>query len=120
LEEYGNTGNIEALKRGTPAVMEHYRSFKPLLKPYAETAESEKKAASKRELTALLKRLITAIDNFDLDGADEAIKCLDELRIPAECEPHAENLRAYIADVAADEAIESAKIMIEIIESLYM
>jgi HPt (histidine-containing phosphotransfer) domain-containing protein len=115
LEQYGNAENIEALERETPAVLEQYRLFKPLLKQFGGAAEEEKRAASSEELTALLNQLKTALDGFDLDGADEALKQLDGLQIPEKCHSNMEKLRAYVADVDASAAVKTAETMIALI-----
>ncbi len=118
LEQYGNAGDRDALIRETPQVLRQLRAFKPLLKPFGEMAEEERKPASKEALIALLQELKAAADAFDLDGADEALKRLEKCRLPARAEAGMEALRAYLADVAIAEVLKSAGAMIGIIENL--
>ncbi|MDR1748410.1 MAG: hypothetical protein LBR47_05060, partial [Spirochaetaceae bacterium] len=118
LERYGNEGNREALERETPAVLQQFRSYKSVLKPFGETAGQEKKAASGKELISLLQELKSAIHSFDLDGADEALSQLEALRIPPECLTQMETLQAYVADVAMEEVMELAEAMIQTIEKI--
>jgi CheY-like chemotaxis protein len=117
LEKYGNEENLEALNREIPDILEHYRSYKIVLKSFGQAAEEEKKAASAPELIELLKTIAAAMDNFDLDGADAALKKLEELQLPVECREHMETLRAYVADVAMEEVMKLAAVMIGIIEN---
>jgi HPt (histidine-containing phosphotransfer) domain-containing protein len=118
METYGNGDNAEALERELPAVLAHYRSYKPILRPYGEASEEGKREASKKELVGLLEDIKAAIDGFDLDRADAAHKKLEELRLPAECREQMEALRAYMADVAMEDVIRLAGEMIETINAL--
>ena len=43
------------------------------------------------------------IDNFDIDGADEAMTQLDTYKFKEECEPLLDELRTYVADVAMED-----------------
>jgi HPt (histidine-containing phosphotransfer) domain-containing protein len=117
MEVYGNEDNAEALERELPAVLAHYRSYKPILKPYGEASEEGKRASSKEELVGLLEDMRAAIDGFELDRADAALKKLEELRLPAECREQMEALRAYMADVAMEEVMKLAGEMIETINA---
>ncbi len=118
LEQYGNEGNTEALKRETPEVLRQYRNFKSVLKPFGEAAEQEKKEASREELISLLNEIKLSMDSYDLDGADEALKQLETLRIPEECRTQMETLRVYVADVSMEAAMELAESMIQTIEQI--
>jgi CheY-like chemotaxis protein len=110
LEHLGNSEDLAALKRETPEVLKLYRGFKPLLKPYGGTP-GIKRSVLPGEITALLDKLMEAIDRFDLDGADNALLELDGMLIPGKCAAHMERLRAYVADVAMEEAMASAEAM---------
>lgn len=113
MEQYGNDGDREALEREIPEVMERYRSCRAVLKPFGETAEEDKEEASNAKIISLLNKLRSAMSNFDLDGADEAISRLDRLQIPAECRKQMEALKAYVADVAIEEVVRITEEMIE-------
>ncbi len=107
LEQYGRERNRDALEREISGVLTLYRSFKTRLKSFAETRGTEKKDISVPELNSLLQKLIEAADDFDLDGTDEAVKQLEEIRFPGE--DRVELLSAYVADVDMEEAIKLAK-----------
>ena len=56
------------------------------------------------------------MEGFDLDGADGALKELEECRMPDELQPQMEKLRAYVADVAMMEVMELADEMAGILK----
>lgn len=113
LEQYGHDGNESAMILETPAVLELYRSYKPILKEYGELQEEDKKEASVEEISKLLKLIQDATNEFDLDTVDDAMKKLEEIKMPAHCHESMEKLRAYVADVAMEEILELTNTMIE-------
>lgn len=102
LEQMGNKENTEVLEKETPDVLQLYRSYKNVLKEYALASGGQKETDS-QNLISLLNHIKTAIDEFDLDGADEALKELEEYRLPEHLQTKMELLRAYVADVAMEE-----------------
>ncbi len=118
LERYGNEGNREALEKETPEVLRQYRNFKTILKPFGETAEQEKKEASSEDLISLLSKIKSSMDNYNLDGADEALKQLETLRLPERCQTQMETLRVYAADAAMEAVMELAEAMIQTIKQI--
>ncbi len=115
MEMLGNAEEVEALVQRTPEVLEKYRSYKPILKPFAEGQEQDKKEASKAELIEILQKLRYAMDGFDLDTVDEAMKQLEECQIPSACQEKIELLRAYVADVAMEEVMSTTDEMIQLL-----
>ncbi len=111
LEQLGNAGDIPAIAKKTPETLALYRSYKKVLKPYGQAQEKEKREASSEEMAGLLKKLGDAMEGFDLDGADAALKELEECRMPERLQPQMEKLRAYVADVAMMEVMELADAM---------
>jgi CheY-like chemotaxis protein/HPt (histidine-containing phosphotransfer) domain-containing protein len=118
LEQYGNDGNLEALERETPEILAQFKRYKPILKPFGEASEKDKKAVPKEELISLLRELKSSMDSFDLDGADEALRRLEMVQLPPECRPQMETLRAYVSDVEMEEVMDLAEAMIQTIEKL--
>lgn len=108
LEQCGNAENISVLEQDTPKMLELYRSYKDILRPYAMQQAGEKKEVTDEERIRVLDNLRTAMDNFDLDAADEAMQQLEEYQFPSGCEQMLDELRAYVADVAMEEVIELA------------
>lgn len=118
MEQCGNAGDVETIRKETPAIMELYRSYKPILESYGKANEQEKREVSKTEIIETLDRLNTAMDSFDLDGADAALAELEEYRLPEELGPYMEELRAYVADVAMEDVMNTGKKMIEVLEKI--
>ncbi len=117
MEDLGNAENSEEIGKKLPALLEKYISYKEILLPYSRKDNGEKEEVSKEKLTECLKDIIDAMDNFDIDRADSDIELLENYRLPDEAGSLMDNLRAYMADVAMDEIVETAKALIELIES---
>lgn len=113
MEQCGNAEDVDTITRENPAVMELYRSYKPILEPYGKANEQDKREVPKAEIIEALDRLGTAMDNFDLDGADAALAELEEYRLPKELGSYMEELRAY---VAMEDVMNTGKKMIEVLE----
>lgn len=118
MEQCGNAGDVETITRENPAVMELYRSYKPILEPYGKANEQDKKEVPKEEIMAALDQLNTAMDTFDLDGADAALAELEQYRMPEALGTYMESLRAYVADVAMEEVMDASRKMIELLEKI--
>ena len=118
MEQCGNAGDVDTIFRETPAIMELYRSYKTILEPYGKANEQGKKEVPKEELVKVLEQLNAAMDSFDLDGADAALAELEEYRLPEELGPYMEELRAYVADVAMEEVMNTGNKMIEVLERI--
>ncbi|MGN0374334.1 MAG: response regulator [Butyrivibrio sp.] len=99
LEQYGNNEDMESIIRETPKVMELYRSYKLPLKKFSVARNTAKRPATYEELRMYLKGIHEAVEGFDLDVADDAMKKLEECVIPEECMDDMEKLRGYMADV---------------------
>lgn len=115
LEQLGNAADEAALREKTPGVLAHYRSYKPILKPFAVSQNEEKQSVSADVMASTLQELSDAVDQFDLDGADRAMKTLEEFQWPEELQDDLERLRALVADVAMDEIMATANHMVEIL-----
>ncbi|MBQ2258210.1 MAG: response regulator [Lachnospiraceae bacterium] len=118
MEQCGNAGDVETINRENPAVMELYRSYKPILEPYGKANEQDKKEVPRAEIMAALNSLNTAMDTFDLDGADAALAELEQYRMPEALGTYMESLRAYVADVAMEEVMDTSRKMIELLEKI--
>ena len=116
MEQCGNAEDVDTITRENPAVMELYRSYKPILEPYGKANEQDKREVPRAEIIEALDRLGSAMDSFDLDGADAALAELEEYRLPEELGSYMEELRAYVADVAMEDVMNTGKKMIEVLE----
>ena len=116
LEQHGNEEDVGFLEQETPETLKLYRSYQEILYPYAQRQEAEKNEVSGEELVCCLRRLIEAVDSFDLDAADEAMKQLKACRMPEGMEQQLEELDAYVADVAMEEIMNLSEAMIKELE----
>ena len=118
LEKFGHEENTGELEKRTPAVLELFRSYKPTLLPFARMNESEKKEVSKDELLGTLSEIKQGVENFDLDATDEAMKKLEEMKMPDESMTLMDNLRAYVADVAMDEIVTTCNELMDLVDKV--
>ena len=114
----GNASEVEKLNQQTPGMLQMYRSYKEVLKPYAKLQNEDKKQVAKEVMIGDLNELRDAIDTFDLDKADEVMKQIEEYQFTEEMEPLLDELRAYVADVAMEEIMATAQKMIEVLEEM--
>ncbi len=113
LEKLGNAEDQITLEKQTPDVLLSYRSFKPLLEPFAKSMEQEKNEVSTEEMIETLNQLRNAIDCFDLDEADIAMHKLEGYAFPEDCRSKVEQLSAFVADVAMEEVMELTENLIQ-------
>lgn len=118
LEQLGNAQDEEALIAETPAMLELYRSYIPILRPYGAVNEESKVETSNDILISILQKLYTAMDQFDLDTADEAMKELERYKMPNGCRDHMELLRVYMADVAMQDVLNITQQMMDILKQM--
>ena len=115
LEIYGKEGNITAIEEKTPALLNMYRNFKHLLKPYIKNETTDKKISSTKEWIDILEHMKQYVDEFDIDGVDACMKQLDSLQPPQPIEDYIEQLRIYVADVAMEDIINIADKIIDLL-----
>lgn len=113
LEQLGNAEDQKELEIKTPGVLSLYQEYKEILAPYGKLKEQEKHSISIEEMVKTLEALVEAMDGFDLDGADTAMHLLEGYAFPEEYQNRIEELSAYVADVAMEEAINLAKELID-------
>ena len=116
MEQLGNAGEQELLKERTPAVLELYRSYKPILAEYAKEEDIGKEKVSYAAIREALMKLHDAMDAFDLDEADNALKELKGYALPENLKSMMEQLDAYVADVAMEDVMNLTKQMCENLE----
>ena len=116
LETLGNDENVSELNLMTGKVLELYRSYKPILLPFAKANEKEKKEVSNDTIVETLNKIKSGVDSFDLDVTDEAMNELEEMRLPDDAMPLMDNLRAYVADVAMEDIVSTCDEIIKILK----
>ncbi len=112
MEDCGNAGDVETITRETPELLKELRSYKEVLRPYGEAGNQNKREASPEELVEILVNMRDAMDQFDLDGVDDAMQRLEECRIPDSCGQLMETLRVAVVDVMMEEIMKTADEMI--------
>lgn len=116
LEQLGKAEQEEALVEETPAMLALYRKYINILRPYGERERGQDEISAE-QLILLLERLYSAMDEFNLDEADDIMQELERYKIPANCREHMEVLRVYVADVAMQDIMDTASQMIEILKT---
>ena len=81
MEDCGNANDMDTIRRETPELLAAYRSYKPILEPFAQSQNEAKEECTNSQLCEILLVLHDAADAFDLDGADAAMKKLDSCRM---------------------------------------
>lgn len=115
MEKCGKAGDVDTIKKETPGLLQEFKSFKEILRPYGEESNRNKKEAPVGELTVRLAAIRDAMDKFDLDAVDAAMQQLEQYRIPEQCNELMERLRAAVVDVDTKAAIETADQMIKVL-----
>ena len=116
MEQLGNAGETEQIEKRTPGILTLYRSYKEVLKDYIVTEEEEKISASYDEIKQTLTRLHDAMDSFDLDEADLAMKELESYELSEEMQPIVEQLGICVTDVAMEEVLDLTKKMCQMLK----
>ena len=106
LEKLGNAKDVEAIKEKSPAHIELYRSYKDKLKAYGENKSEDTVTVSVEEIKNILTRIHDAMDTFDLDEADAAMKELEGCELPDNIKAKCQELSVYVSDVAMEEVIK--------------
>ncbi|MBO5209663.1 MAG: response regulator [Lachnospiraceae bacterium] len=113
MEKLGNAGEKEPILERTPEVLKLYRSYKAVLVDYAKTPDEEMVQVSTEEVRETLMRLHDAMDSFDLDEADIAMKELESYELPTQMQSMLGELSAYVADVAMEDVMRLTEEMCE-------
>ena len=109
MEMLGNAGETDLIEKRTPGILELYRSYKDVLKDHVKIGAEEKNTVSREQVEKTLVRLHDAMDNFDLDEADEAMKELESYDLPEEIRTMVEKLGVLVTDVAMEEVMALAE-----------
>ena len=111
MEQLGNAGQLAVIKERTPEVLALFRSYKPILEPYG-SRQAELKQVSLREVKQALKELHDAVDVFDLDGADVAMRSLESYEVPERMQAKVQELSSLVADVAMEEVLALTEVLL--------
>ncbi len=113
MEQLGNAGEEEEIIKRTPEVLKLYKSYKEILKEYGQDEHKQLSVVPYDTIEETLIRLHDAMDSFDLDGADAAMRELETYSLPQEMQPMLVKLSEYMADVAMEEVLNLTSEMCE-------
>ncbi len=82
LEMAGNARDTEQIRRDTPAMLEEYRSYLPVLAPWCREEEAPTGGAPlpEQEREKFFASMREALDNLDIDGMEEVIEGMKAYR----------------------------------------
>ena len=113
LEKLGKENNTEQIRLLTPDVLNSFRSLKPYLEPYAVKSSDVKKVFDKNAVAQLLQTLILAIDDFNLDTAENTAKQLSEYNWDPGLSKEIETLSKLVSNIDYEEAKDMAGRILE-------
>ena len=108
MEMLGNAGEKEEIKKRTPEILAYYRNYKEFLKEHIKNDTEEKTQVSYEQVEKTIMRLHDAMDSFDLDEADEAMKELKSYDLPDAVRAMVEKLGVLVTDVAMEDVMALA------------
>ena len=113
LEKLGKENNTEQIRLLTPDVLNSFRSLKPYLEPYAVKSSDVKNVFDKDAVVQLLQTLILAIDDFNLDTAENTAKQLSEYNWDPGLSKEIETLSKLVSNIDYEEAKDMAGRILE-------
>ena len=102
LEKAAAEEDSDTIERMHPVFIREWRSYKDRLKEYLEaddTDENEKEEIPEEILLTLLGMLSAAMEEMDIDGADDAIKKLSSYKLPKELDEVYDELKAAVVSL---------------------
>ena len=111
MEEHGDRQDIDYLKEKTPELLTYFASFKDVLKAYGESGNENKEEVTKEVFDQYITSLEEAVNSYDIDGMDQAMKKISGTRVPQDCVELVTSLRAKVADVAMEDILDICKVL---------
>ena len=108
LEKLGKENQLEQLQELTPTVLKSFRGLKPYLAPYVNSANEASLDFNKNAISEYLHNLISAMDNFALDEADDSIKALLSYKYEESLSTKIQKLDNLVSNLDYEEAKELA------------
>ena len=106
LEMLGKENQLEQIEKLTPAVLNSFRSLKPYLAPYASESKEAILAFDRNEVSELLQNLMSAMNDFSLDKAEDAINALRTYNYEDSIASKIKELESLVSNLDYDEAKE--------------
>lgn len=108
LERMGNEEDLAGLKEKTPEVLKLYQSYKAVLKPFSEKDNKNASIPDREKFINELELIKKAIDEFDMDGADEAMGKIRDYPLPGDLNDGIMELDALVSDFAMEDVVALA------------
>lgn len=106
LEKAGNDCNIAKIHSETPFLLQIYRKYISLLKPFLNPREDAPKELIKNNILKKdLNNIFNAIDNFDLDTAENLMKNIKKYAISDNLKDDINSLDKFIQNYNAEEIL---------------
>ncbi len=109
LEKLGKENNLEQIENLTPDVLKSLKDLKPYLNPFSTQSIDTKSEFDKDAVSAILNKLIAAIDDFDLGTAETATKELSSYSYNENLSHQMKTLDKLVSNLDYDEAKELTK-----------
>lgn len=109
LERYAVEADWRSIRLRTPALIVQYRSYLPILEPYAKKKIEKTETISREELKEKCLELISALEAFDLDGAQAVVDFLSACQMDEQQDAAFFALKSAVEEVEYDVAEELAQ-----------
>ena len=109
LEKLGKDENLEEIQESTPKVLAAFKALKPYLEQYLPEKGAAKSDFDRDEVISSLELLSSSIDEFDLGGAETAIKKLLSYAFDDSLAGSINELEKLVSNLDYDEAKELTK-----------
>ena len=81
------------------------------MKAYGESGNENKEEVTKEVFEQYISSLEEAVNSYDIDGMDQAMKKISGTRVPQDCVELVTSLRAKVADVAMEDILDICKVL---------
>ncbi len=106
LEQCGNRHDADEIKRRTPELLEHYRSYlrylEPLMKENTDEEDPDKPLIEPEELKGALKSLREFVEGSYFDSADDVVSMMDDYRMPDDFKDTYKEIKRLLSAVDRD------------------
>lgn len=113
MEDAGNAGEVERIRRDFPEILSHYKSYGDTLLPFGHHENTEGDLVSLQQMIDCLQQIYDGMDSFDLDQADAGMHDLDQYQIPDQYKEPIGNIRNELKDVDMEHVLIHTKELIE-------
>lgn len=117
LEYAAKKERIQLLESLTPAFLEEWRAMKELLAPLVNR-EGEKIDADYAMISAYLQELAVAMEDLDIDAADQTMDALMQYAYPPDIQITMEQLATAVANLDSDQSMALIEPLLDKIEAL--